>query len=72
LRAAQGCIGPSSSAAVVGGGADVVSGAFEHTVNMQHKGQRMRAFALLLDALVGCIERRLMRWQPRAGETEKL
>jgi NitT/TauT family transport system substrate-binding protein len=26
--------------AVVGGSADVVSGAFEHTVNMQHKGQR--------------------------------
>ena len=32
--------------AVVGGSADVVSGAFEHTVNMQHKGQRLRAFAL--------------------------
>jgi NitT/TauT family transport system substrate-binding protein len=32
--------------AVVGGSADVVSGAFEHTVNMQFKGQRMRAFAL--------------------------
>jgi NitT/TauT family transport system substrate-binding protein len=32
--------------AVVGGSADVVSGAFEHTVNMQHKGQPMRAFAL--------------------------
>ena len=32
--------------AVVGGSADVVSGAFEHTVNMQHKGQAMRAFAL--------------------------
>ena len=30
--------------AVVGGSADVVSGAFEHTVNMQFKGQRMRAF----------------------------
>ena len=30
----------------MGGSADVVSGAFEHTVNMQHKGQRMRAFAL--------------------------
>jgi NitT/TauT family transport system substrate-binding protein len=29
-----------------GGSADVVSGAFEHTVNMQHKGQRMRAFVL--------------------------
>ncbi len=32
--------------AVVGGSADVVSGAFEHTINMQHKGQRMRAFVL--------------------------
>ena len=26
--------------------ADVVSGAFEHTVNMQAKGQRLRAFVL--------------------------
>jgi NitT/TauT family transport system substrate-binding protein len=32
--------------AVVGGSADVVSGAFEHTVNMQLKGQPMRAFVL--------------------------
>src|SRR3954468_13998204 len=32
--------------AVVGGSADVVSGAFEHTINMQVKGQRLRAFAL--------------------------
>jgi NitT/TauT family transport system substrate-binding protein len=32
--------------AVVGGSADVVSGAFEHTLNMQHKGQPMRAFVL--------------------------
>lgn len=32
----------------------------------------LTAFALLLDALVGRIERRLMKWQPRAGETEKL
>mgnify|MGYP000375869709 CR=1 FL=1 len=31
---------------VVGGSADVVSGAFEHTVNMRHKGQRVRAFVL--------------------------
>ncbi len=29
-------------------------------------------FALLLDGLVGSLERRLMKWQPRAGETEKL
>ncbi|HCY14512.1 MAG: ABC transporter permease [Curvibacter sp. GWA2_64_110] len=29
-------------------------------------------FALLLDGLVGAIERRLMTWQPRQGETEKL
>ena len=32
--------------AVVGGSADVVSGAFEHTLNMQAKGQPMRAFVL--------------------------
>jgi len=32
--------------AVVGGSADVVSGAFEHTINMQIKGQRLRAFVL--------------------------
>jgi len=32
--------------AVVGGSADVVSGAFEHTINMQFKGQPMRAFVL--------------------------
>lgn len=32
----------------------------------------LTAFALALDAAVGRIERRLMKWQPRAGETEKL
>ena len=32
--------------AMIGGSADVVSGAFEHTINMQIKGQRLRAFAL--------------------------
>ena len=32
----------------------------------------LTAFALLLDAAVGVIERRLMKWQPKAGETEKL
>lgn len=32
----------------------------------------LTAFALLLDGLVGRIERHLMKWQPRAGETEKL
>ena len=32
--------------AMVGGSADVVSGAFEHTISMQVKGQRLRAFAL--------------------------
>jgi NitT/TauT family transport system permease protein len=32
----------------------------------------LTAFALVLDALVGRIERRLMKWQPRSGETEKL
>jgi len=32
----------------------------------------LTAFALVLDALVGRIEKRLMKWQPRSGETEKL
>ena len=32
--------------AVIGGSADVVSGAFEHTLNMQAKGQKLRAFVL--------------------------
>jgi len=32
----------------------------------------LTAFALALDALVGRIERRLMKWQPRLAETEKL
>jgi NitT/TauT family transport system permease protein len=26
----------------------------------------------VLDGLVGHIERRLMKWQPKSGETEKL
>jgi len=38
--------GSQALRAVVGGSADVVSGAFEHTVNMQVKGQRLRAFVL--------------------------
>lgn len=32
----------------------------------------LTAFALVLDGIVGRIERRLMKWQPRTGETEKL
>ncbi len=32
----------------------------------------LTAFALVLDAAVGRVEKRLMKWQPRAGETEKL
>jgi NitT/TauT family transport system permease protein len=32
----------------------------------------LTAFALALDGLVGRIERRLMKWRPRQGETEKL
>jgi len=31
----------------------------------------LTAFALLLDALVGVVERRLMTWQPRAAETDR-
>jgi len=38
--------GAQSLRALVGGSVDVVSGAFEHTVNMQAKGQRLRAFVL--------------------------
>jgi len=32
----------------------------------------LTTFALVLDAIVGRIEKRLMTWQPKAGETEKL
>lgn len=32
----------------------------------------LTAFALVLDGLVGKVEQRLMKWQPRSGETEKL
>lgn len=32
----------------------------------------LTAFALVLDAAVGGLERRLMKWQPKVGETEKL
>ena len=32
----------------------------------------LTAFALALDAVVGRIEKRLMKWQPKVGETEKL
>ena len=32
----------------------------------------LTAFALALDAIVTVVERRLMKWQPKAGESEKL
>ena len=32
----------------------------------------LTAFALLLDGIVGRVEKRLMKWQPRSGETERL
>jgi NitT/TauT family transport system substrate-binding protein len=38
--------GAQALRALVGGSVDVVSGAFEHTVNMQAKGQRLTAFVL--------------------------
>ncbi len=38
--------GAKALQAVVGGSADVVSGAFEHTINMLSKGQPMKAFVL--------------------------
>ena len=39
--------GSQALRALVGGSADVVSGAFEHTVNMRAKGQRLRAVVLM-------------------------
>ena len=38
--------GSKALQAVVGGSADIVSGAFEHTLSMQSKGQAYRAFVL--------------------------
>src|SRR3954449_8592820 len=38
--------GTRSLEAVVGGSADVVSGAYEHTINMQARRQRFQAFVL--------------------------
>lgn len=38
--------GAKALQALVGGSADVVSGAYEHTINMQAKGQPIRAFVL--------------------------
>ena len=32
----------------------------------------LTVFALALDAIVGVVEKRLMKWQPKSGETEKL
>ncbi len=32
----------------------------------------LTVFALVLDAAVGKLEKRLMKWQPKAGETEKI
>ena len=32
----------------------------------------LTVFALVLDAAVGWLEKRLMMWQPQAGETERL
>ena len=39
--------GSQALRALVGGSADVVSGAVEHTINMQVKGQRLRAIVLM-------------------------
>jgi NitT/TauT family transport system substrate-binding protein len=39
--------GAKALEALVGGSADVVSGAYEHTIDMQSKGQHIRAFALM-------------------------
>ncbi len=39
--------GAKALEALVGGSVDVVSGAYEHTINMQSKGQHIRSFALM-------------------------
>lgn len=39
--------GAKSLEALVGGSVDVVAGAYEHTINMQVRGQHIRAFALM-------------------------
>ena len=39
--------GSQALRALIGGSADVVNGAFEHTINMQAKGQRLRAVVLM-------------------------
>ena len=39
--------GAKALEALVGGSVDVVSGAYEHTINMQTKGQHIRSFALM-------------------------
>src|ERR1700733_12900746 len=38
--------GSQALRAVVGGSADVVSGSYEHTINMQARGQHFQAFVL--------------------------
>ena len=55
--------GSKSLQAVVGGSADVVSGAFEHTLSMQTKRQSMQAFVLQDRApqCVFAINRRTMK-----------
>ncbi|MBC7605310.1 MAG: ABC transporter permease, partial [Ramlibacter sp.] len=32
----------------------------------------LTACALVLDGIVGRVQKRLMKWQPRSGQTEKL
>lgn len=39
--------GAKALEAMIGGSVDVVAGAYEHTINMQSKGQRIRSFALM-------------------------
>ncbi len=39
--------GAKALEALVGGSVDVVAGAYEHTINMQTKGQHIRSFALM-------------------------
>lgn len=52
---------------------DILSAERRFDINTVVAGIRvLTAFALALEEMVDAIEKRLMAWQPRAGETERL
>jgi NitT/TauT family transport system substrate-binding protein len=57
--------GAKALQAVVGGSADIVSGGFEHTIQMQAKGQKMQAFVLQGNAALalGLVKGRIDAYQ---------